>query len=34
AAMFEEDIQLYNFEDDFDNLEDNLEDNPITILIY
>ncbi|RIB01632.1 hypothetical protein C2G38_2230215 [Gigaspora rosea] len=30
AAMFEEDIQLYASEDDFDiedNLEDNLEDN-------
>ncbi|KAF0454565.1 zinc finger bed domain-containing protein 1-like [Gigaspora margarita] len=30
AAMFEEDIQLYNSEDDFDDLEDDLEDNPIT----
>ncbi|CAG8454603.1 1807_t:CDS:2 [Dentiscutata heterogama] len=33
AAMFEEDIQLYDSEDDFDiedNLEDNLEDNSIT----
>ncbi|KAF0332888.1 zinc finger bed domain-containing protein 1-like [Gigaspora margarita] len=39
AAMFEEDIQLYDSEDDFDdlNLEDDLEDNSITnemILIY
>ncbi|CAG8800689.1 37633_t:CDS:1, partial [Gigaspora margarita] len=30
AAMFEEDIQLYNSEDDFDDFEDDLEDNPIT----
>ncbi|CAG8804584.1 27729_t:CDS:2 [Gigaspora margarita] len=30
VAMFEEDIQLYNSEDDFDDLEDDLEDNPIT----
>ncbi|CAG8629648.1 12159_t:CDS:1 [Cetraspora pellucida] len=33
TAMFEEDIQLYDSEDDFDiedNLEDNLEDNSIT----
>ncbi|CAG8516933.1 45310_t:CDS:2 [Gigaspora margarita] len=32
AAIFEEDIQLYDSEDDFDdlNLEDNFENNPIT----
>ncbi|CAG8790857.1 24039_t:CDS:1, partial [Dentiscutata erythropus] len=31
TTMFEEDIQLYNSEDDFeDNIEDDFEDNSIT----